>query len=445
MKRGLAPTSLTLRIFLVLLVGVSAAAALTFWLAQRDRREVIAHFHGREASQRFADTIRLLAALPKEQRRNALAGFNRDEWRIVAPENCNGLPAPHLGQGLADRIGNIITVDATVRFPRQEVAGDPPGPPGPPLLGVRGRFSDGDAFCLLHQGQRRMPPQIEQGRFPASLALFGVLIAFVSWFAVRLALRPLQRMTAAAEAFGNDIHHPPLATNGPTEVRQAATAFNRMQERVREMMAERTQILAAVTHDLKTPLTRMRLRLEGCSDDALREKLGGDLVAMQRLVDEGLELARSMQSVEPAARLDLDALLSAIADDAADAGQAVRYSGATRGSIQTSCKPNALRRAVENLVDNAIKYGGGALLALSAEEGLACIRISDEGPGIPDERLAEVLRPFVRLESSRSRESGGTGLGLAIASNLVSAQGGRLVLENRPTGGLAATIMLPLD
>ena len=179
MKRGLAPTSLTLRIFLVLLVGVSAAAALTFWLAQRDRREVIAHFHGREASQRFADTIRLLAALPKEQRRNALAGFNRAEWRIVAPDECSGLPAPHLGQGLADRIGNIITVDATVRFPRQEVAGDPPGPPGPPLLGVRGRFSDGDAFCLLHQGQRRMPPQIEQGRFPASLALFGVLIAFV--------------------------------------------------------------------------------------------------------------------------------------------------------------------------------------------------------------------------------------------------------------------------
>lgn len=440
MKSGLAPTSLTLRIFLVLLVGVSAAAALTFWLAQRDRREVIAHFHGREASQRFADTMRLLASLPREQRRQALSGFNRDEWRIVAPENCSGLPAPHLAQGLAERIGSTITVEATVRFPPQDAASEPPGPP---LLGVRGRFADGDAFCLLHQGQRRVPPPIEQGRFPLSLALFVVLIACVAWFAVRLALRPLQRMTAAAEAFGNDIHHPPLDAQGPSEVRQAAKAFNRMQERIREMMAERTQILAAVTHDLKTPLTRMRLRLEGCSDEALREKLGGDLVAMQRLVDEGLELARSMQSAEPAVRLDLDALLSAIADDAADAGQAVRHAGGD--GVQVTCKPSALRRAVENLVDNALKYGGGARLSLTVADGAARIRVSDDGPGIPEERLGEVLRPFVRLESSRSRESGGTGLGLAIASNLVGAQGGRLELANRAGGGLDAMIVLPLD
>ena len=173
----------------MLLVGVSAAAALTFWLAQRDRREVIAHFHGREASQRFADTIRLLAALPKNSAANALAGFNRAEWRIVAPdESCSGLPAPHLGQGRGTASGTSSrSMRPCVSARRSQATARPPGPP---LLGVRGRFSDGDAFCLLHQGQRRMPPPDRAGRFPASLALFGVLIAFVSWFAVRLALRP---------------------------------------------------------------------------------------------------------------------------------------------------------------------------------------------------------------------------------------------------------------
>jgi signal transduction histidine kinase len=441
MKFRLAPPSLTLRIFLVLLLGVSAAAALTYGLAQRDRRDVIAHFHGREASQRFADTLRLLAALPREQRRAAVSGFNPGEWRLAPPEACDGLPAPHLGQGLSERIAGIVAIDTTVRFPRARAGDEPPGPPGPPLLGVRGRFADGEAFCLLHQGQRRMPPQIEQWRFPGSLALFVALIALVAWFAVRLALRPLRRMTAAAEAFGHDIQHPPLDTHGPGEVKQAAVAFNRMQERVREMMAERTQILAAVTHDLKTPLTRMRLRLEGCGDEALREKLGNDVAAMQRLVDEGLELARSMQSVEPAVRVDLDALLSALADDAADAGQPVRYAG-TPGILAT-CKPGALHRAVNNLVDNALKYGGEAELSLERQGGEAVIRVRDRGPGIPAERLEEVLRPFVRLESSRCRESGGTGLGLAIAGNLVAAQGGRLTLENRQDGGLEARIVLP--
>lgn len=439
MNLRLPAVSLTLRIFLVLLIGVSAAAALTFVLAQRDRRDVIAHFHGREAAQRFADVLRLLAPLPAGERRKAIAGFARDEWQIGGATACDAPTAPHLRQNLAERIADIVTIEEAVRFPHARDAGDMPRPPA---LGVRVRFADGDAFCLLHQGQRRMPPQIEQWRFPTSLALFVALIALVAWFAVRLALRPLQRMSAAAEAFGNDLRHPPLDTHGPHEVRQAAVVFNRMQERVREMMAERTQILAAVTHDLKTPLTRMRLRLEACGDEALRDKLGNDIGAMQQLVDEGLELARSMQSAEPPARLDLGALLTAISDDAADAGQAVTCEAPA--SILVSCQPVALRRALDNLVDNALKYGGEARISLAVEHGQAVVRVLDRGPGIPESALGDVLRPFVRLESSRCRESGGTGLGLAIANNLVGAQGGKLTLANRSGGGLEARITLPL-
>jgi signal transduction histidine kinase len=253
-------------------------------------------------------------------------------------------------------------------------------------------------------------------------------------------------MGAAVEAFGRDIRHPPLDVTGPSEVRQAAQAFNAMQERVRGYMAERTQILAAVTHDLKTPLTRMRLRLEACGDDALRDKLGGDLSAMQSLIEEGLELARSLDATEASARIDLDALLSSIADDAADAGQPVRYSADAGAAARlVAARPNGLRRAIENLVDNALKYGHEAEISLAVADAHAVIRILDRGPGIPEEHLSEVMQPFVRLEGSRSRESGGTGLGLAIASNLLAAQGATLTLANRAEGGLEARIVLSLS
>lgn len=440
MKR-LTSLSLTLRIFVLLLVGVSLAAALTFWLAQRDRREVIAHFHGREAVQRVSDMLRLLSTLPAAQRIPALRDFSPDEWRLAPLEECAGAPAPHLMQGLTERLARTHRIDGAFR---QRQSDDTPaaGPPTrPPRVAVIGSFGDGTPFCLIHQGQRRMPPQIEQWRFPASIGLFVALIALIAWFSVRLAIRPLQRMTAAAEAFGNDIRHPPIASDGPGEVRQAAVAFNRMQERVRKMMGERTQILAAVTHDLKTPLTRMRLRIENCSDAALREKLGNDLDAMQRLVDEGLALARSMESAESAVAVDLGALVSSIADDAADAGQPVRH--VPSGSLLAVCQPNGLRRAIENLVDNALKYAGDAELSIARDGDRISIRIRDHGPGIPESHLQDVLTPFVRLETSRSRESGGTGLGLAIANNLIAAQRGTLALANHPDGGLEAVITLP--
>lgn len=436
--RRLLPASLALRIFLVLLLGVLLAAILTFGLAQRDRRDVIEHFQGREAAQRIADMLRLLSRLSPDQRQSVLAPFNQEMWRMGRPENCNGRPAPHLAQGLADRLQDTVRINKAFRL---DATGEMPHPP---TLAVSGKFADGNLFCLVHKGERHLPPQIEQWRFPVSLGLFVLLIALVCWVAVRLALRPLQRMAIAAEAFGRDINLAPLETTGPSEVRQAAQAFNAMQERVRSSMAERTQILAAVTHDLKTPLTRMRLRLENCNDEVLREKLANDLGAMQSLVDEGLDLSRSMQSTEAGVRIDLGALLSSIADDAADAGQAVSFVGPNDTSVLADCRPNGLRRAIENLIDNALKYGSSAEMTMTTAAHKASIRIRDHGPGIPEASLKEVLRPFVRLEPSRSRDSGGTGLGLAIASNLLAAQQATLSLVNHPDGGLEATIELPL-
>jgi signal transduction histidine kinase len=188
----------------------------------------------------------------------------------------------------------------------------------------------------------------------------------------------------------------------------------------------------------------MRLRLENCNDEALREKLASDLGAMQLLVDEGLDLSRSLQSTEAGVRIDLGALLSSIADDAADAGQPVRFDSPRDTTVLADCRPNGLRRAIENLLDNALKYGNSAEMTMTTTPDMASIRIRDHGPGIPEASLDEVLRPFVRLETSRSRDSGGTGLGLAIATNLLAAQRATLTLRNHPDEGLEARIELPL-
>lgn len=442
----LMPGSLAMRIFLVLLIGILLAAALTFGLAQQDRRQVIAHFHARETAQRVSDLLNLLAMLPAGKRQQALDDLSRKEWRFAPPAQCTGTPAPHLTRELQERLADKaqakVQIETAVHFGQHMNNRENPGRGMmSPRFAMRGQFADGEHFCIVHQGQRRPPTPIEQWRFPVSLVLFVLLIALVCWLAVRLALRPLRQMTEAATAFGHDIRHPALDSTGPTEVQLAAQAFNAMQDQVRKAMAERTQILAAVTHDLKTPLTRMRLRLEACTDPLLREKFGADLDAMQGLVNEGLELARSIDASEKNARLDIGALLAAIADDAADAGQAVTYAGPT--GILADCRPNGLRRAIENLVDNALKYGNGAEIRLDETPEALHLRVLDRGPGIPDDKLDEVLHPFFRLEASRSRASGGTGLGLTIASNLVSAQGGTLTLRNRPEGGLEACIRLP--
>jgi signal transduction histidine kinase len=214
-----------------------------------------------------------------------------------------------------------------------------------------------------------------------------------------------------------------------------------MQTRIRHHIQQRAHILAAITHDLQTPLTRLRLRLEKVDDPELREKLIGDMSAMQSMVREGLDLARSMNSAEPVQPLHLDSLIDSICADAADAGQAVTVSGTTGVSLMA--RPVALRRCMTNLIDNAVKYGQCARVTAAVEGLFAVIRIKDNGPGIPEGEREKVFEPFYRLENSRSRETGGSGLGLTIALNIAEQHGGTLRLSNHPAGGLEAVLMLP--
>jgi signal transduction histidine kinase len=253
--------------------------------------------------------------------------------------------------------------------------------------------------------------------------------------------QPLKQLAQAAKDLGNDINHPPLALTGASEIRQASAAFNAMQARIRQYILQRTQMLAAITHDLQTPLTRMRLRLEKVSDRELQERLIGDLSAMQAMVREGLDLARSMDTTETMQMLDLDSLLDSVWADANDASQAVTLDG--RASMALLGRPMDLRRCLVNLIDNAVKYGREAMVVVDRIGGAARIRIRDKGPGIADAELARVFEPFYRVETSRSRESGGTGLGLTIARNIAEQHGGSIALANLPEGGLEVTLMLP--
>jgi signal transduction histidine kinase len=273
--------------------------------------------------------------------------------------------------------------------------------------------------------------------------MFPLCLGLLAYMVARMTTRPLGGLAQAATALGRDINRPPLAENGPSEVRHAAAAFNAMQARIRSYVEERTEMLAAIAHDLQTPLTRLRLRLEKVEDEDLRSRLVADLGAMQGMIREGLDLAMSLDTGGTMQRVDLDSLLSSACADAVDAGQDVTLSGRTGASI--GALPLALQRCLANLIDNAVKYGRYARVAATREGNYAVIRVTDGGPGIPEAQMEKVFDPFFRIEASRSRETGGTGLGLTIARNIAHRHGGTLVLRNVPGGGLECTLTLPLD
>ncbi len=234
---------------------------------------------------------------------------------------------------------------------------------------------------------------------------------------------------------------PRLSETGPTEVAYAATAFNAMRDRIAQYLEERVQILAAISHDLQTPITRMKLRAEMAEDSIDRDKLVQDLGEVERLVKEGVAYARSAHgNHEQASRIDLASFIESLAYDYQDTGKAVTIEELGDGAIVT--RPHALRRILTNLIDNALKFAGSAEIEVQRQESAVFIRVLDRGPGIPNSQLQAVLQPFFRLEQSRNRETGGTGLGLAIAQQLATAIGATLTLRNRVGGGLVAEIAL---
>jgi len=274
-------------------------------------------------------------------------------------------------------------------------------------------------------------------RLLLTLTIFFALAALVA----RTMTRSLEKLSRAARALGEDPEGPPLEPSGPREVSNVIEAFNRMQAQIRGYVHERARMLGAVSHDLKTPITRMRLRTEMLPDGGVKDRFVRDLDEMEAMVGSTLELFRSLGKEPQRQPVDVAALIDSLCEDWRESGYQTGVSGAPRGPY--SAHPQALRRCLNNLIENALRYGERADLAISDDGRELRIEVRDRGPGIPEDQLEAVFEPFFRLESSRSRDSGGAGLGLSIARNIARWHGGDVTLRNAPDGGLIATLRLP--
>ena len=268
-----------------------------------------------------------------------------------------------------------------------------------------------------------------------------LIVAVMAIWAVRRATKPVSLFATAAERLGVGLNAAPLPESGTGEVRRAARAFNTMQDRLKRFISDRTQMLAAISHDLRTPITRMRLRAEFIDDDEQRSKIMSDLDEMEAMIKATLAFARDDAANEPPEPTDVAAVLKSLVSDKSDAGQKVSYAGPD--TLMQLIRPMGLKRALSNLINNALNYGSRANVGLSSDDELTTILIDDNGPGIPDDVKEQVFTPFFRIEGSRSRDTGGTGLGMTIARNAVRSMGGDIELLDRPKGGLRVKATLP--
>jgi signal transduction histidine kinase len=267
------------------------------------------------------------------------------------------------------------------------------------------------------------------------------MLGIVLYAMTRTITRPLAALATAADAVGRGTAIQPLKERGARELKRATRAFNAMQERLNRYLDSRTRVLAAMSHDLRTPITRLRLRVESIEDEALRTRCVEDLDEMTRMVRGALSIFRGLNDEEPTVPVDIDALLEELQRRYAEVSASVAIEG--RAAAPFPGKPLALKRCLGNLVDNALQYGEHATIAVTSSADELTIRVLDDGPGIPPAELERVFEPFYRLESSRNRATGGTGLGLSIARDVAQAHGGSLSLSNRSSGGLEARLVLP--
>jgi signal transduction histidine kinase len=426
------PHTLYGRLMLILLAGLVVAEVLTFVLVFAERGLVMRGMMVPYLAADVASSVAMLDRLPAPEREGWLPRLQRANYRLrlgVAPAGA---------QSTADN-DRALATDVTQAL--SQALSQPVHAAHGTATGVAMHLAlhlqDGTPVTVdLAEPRLRVSPWVV-GALGAQLAL----LAGVCALAVRQATRPLAQLTQAAASLAPGQVAPPLPEAGPHEVAQAARAFNRMRERINEHLSERTQMLAAISHDLQTPITRMRLRADLPLDETTRDKLQADLAQMQHLVEQGLAYARSAHATqEPEVPTDLVALLESIVADYQDASLSVHWLGGQACTLST--RPRALRRAMGNLIDNALKFAGQAEVSLAFENGQAVVKVMDRGPGIPEGELDKVLQPFYRIEGSRNPGTGGTGLGLAIVQRLLPHCRAQLHLAAREGGGLQASIRI---
>ncbi len=455
MVRRLLPDSIAGRTLVVLVVGLMLSHMASTAILSSDRHEAITSASEGLSADRVAVFARLLDQSPVEERGRlarslgsplltvavgaepAIAAAHQDEIEAVPVHLAL---EPHFGALGHDRL----------HITRQRHGpGDEHsfwwrlinGFPDDHSVFIALRLNDG-AWATFDLTMARPATLWAPHSVLSALVMVTAILVFGRWAASWVSA-PLATFAQAADRLGRNVQAPPLSEEGPREVRQAVAAFNEMQSRVRRFVEDRTRMLAAISHDLRSPITRLRLRAELLPQDEASRRMLADIAEMEAMVASTLEFARGEAVTEPSQAIDLAATIEAICDNASDMGLPAEFDWP--GRLVCACRPLAMKRALANVVENAARYGSRARVHARHAGRNIIVTVDDDGPGIPEAEMGKVFTPFFRLEGSRNRKTGGIGLGLTVVRTIVRAHGGDIRLENRAEGGLRATITLPQE
>jgi signal transduction histidine kinase len=458
------PRSLSSRLVILFVGGLILAQVVSLSILLQDRGEFLARASGMQSVMRVIDIAQLLDSSDTAERERIIRVLRSPQLRIglhataSRPKTGGVEPSPQetvFVSMLRHKLGRDreIWVNIRARSPEKLRAapaiehgarharpeGRSGSSVGPPVLIAHIRLLDGMWLSV----DSTLEPQAVSWPYRALVSAIVLLLAVIglAWYGVRWVTRPLKTFAQAAEKLGENIDRAPLPEKGPTEVVSAARALNEMQTRLSKYLSDRTRILTAMSHDLKTPITRMRLRAELLEHEVTQAKFKQDLAELEAMVSGTLDYMRGVQDGEPLAAINVNFLLKSLQNDSLELGHAVHIVG--QAEVDFVCRPQSLKRCLANLIENAVKYGQVAHVQLIDSETMLQVVIEDEGPGVPASELNTLFEPFYRVEASRSRETGGTGLGLSIARSIAVLHGGTLHAENTEHRGLRLTLDLP--
>lgn len=439
----LLPKSLAGQLLLLLLGGIFAAHALGIALFYLDSPNAIQLAARNQIADRVASAVRLAEAAPMDSISELMRAMSSSNetfevvWGGANGPIVMGGRETQVAQDLQRKLGPNDR-QVSVKFGERAATVRPDQSTSSLAFSVTARLQNGSS---LHYLRTQIEPPKWWRDLPFSIAVSTLPVLIAIALAVGRVTRPVRALARAAEQVGRGERTDPLPITGPREVQETTAAFNAMQDRLLRFVRDRTRMLAAISHDFRTPITSLRLRAEMVEDDELKSAMTRTLDEMREMVQATLIFASESVTDEETRMVDLVSLVEAVADDELTLGHQVEIESPDR--LPYRCRPTSLKRAIVNLTENAIRYGERARLTLTTDVNSIRIRIEDDGPGIPQEKLEEVFEPFTRLEISRNPDTGGVGLGLAVARSCVRAHGGDVILSNMAEHGLRAEIILP--
>jgi signal transduction histidine kinase len=428
--------NLTARLVLVSMLGITLVHVASLYTYERALDDELAQAGDRQLAERIVAIKQAVMAVPPQQREGLAHDLSSGPVEAHWNPKRGAAPGGDVGaewQSLPARLR-----DLAIDLQPSDIVLGAGADPHMALLSIR--FPD-DSWLNVNLFTTRV--QHSRHGTLASTTLMALGVALLSLLLARSLTRPLRRMADVVTTLRADDVETRVPEDGPREVRELAVAFNGLRKRLGDLVTRRTRSLAAVSHDLRTPLTRLRLRLAEVPNGDLQHAMAADIDEMEQMIQATLSYLKGEETSEPKRQIDLVALVETIVDHARDQGHDATLSAPAR--VVVDGRLLGLKRAFGNLVGNALRFGSKVAVSVEALDGAAIVRIADDGPGIPEDKLDAVLEPFVRLEESRNTETGGVGLGLTIASSIVEGHGGMLRLSNRTEGGLQAEVRLPLS